>query len=162
MFKALQGLASFFTFHLLRFQDTHCFSLRALSNSFYLPASHYQAFLAAPSYVSLAQTLTLLCFDLFYLYSLPASRLSLLLLEHALLSAVTLGLFYAQTRRDLAAKLSLYQATLRKSVEINQTVISQLNKTNVTQINEEDNQSFERFRQVNHMTGDASGAPDLQ
>ena len=84
-----------FTFNLLRLPDTHTFSLPSLSHSLYLPASVYHAFLAAPTYLSLAISLVLLCFDLFHLYSLPASRLSCLLLEHALLTALSLGLFYA-------------------------------------------------------------------
>ena len=94
-FKALQYTSSVFTFSLLRLPDTHTFSLPSLSHSLYLSSSAYHAFLAAPTYLSLATSLVLLCFDLFHLYSLPASRLSCLLLEHALLTALSLGLFYA-------------------------------------------------------------------
>jgi hypothetical protein len=134
-FNALQCLSSAFTFHLLRFPDTRPFGLPSLSHSLYLPATPYHAFLGPPTYLTLATSLALLCLDLFHLYSLPASRLSCLVLEHALLTALSLALFYAQTRRDLAAKLSLYQATLKKSVEINHTMMLQLNKTNVTHPN---------------------------
>jgi len=167
-----------FTFHLLRFPDTHPFGLPSLSHSLYLPATSYHAFLAPPTYLSLATSLVLLCLDLFHLYSLPASRLSCLVLEHALLTALSLGLFYAQTRRDLAAKLSLYQATLKKSVEINNTMMLQLNKTNVTHPNatgeetmHEDqscwiyfcvSQSFEKFRRDNNMVGGGSHERDVQ
>jgi len=91
----LQTLSSLLSFHLFRLTDTYLLSAPSVSHSLYLPCAAYHSFLVAPTYLSLLLSLSLLCFDLFYLYYLPSSRLSCLLVEHALLSALSLGLFYA-------------------------------------------------------------------
>ena len=129
----MQSLSTVSSFQLLRLPDTHLLSRPSLSHALHLSSpSAYHSFLLAPTYLSLLTSLVLLCFDLFYLYYLPASRLSCLLVEHAAVSALARGMVYAQMRRDLGRRLVMYQQTLRKSVEINQTIMQTINKTNVT------------------------------